>query len=62
MTATEPEAVGEVQDDDMDMDTAARRAEEEASACVSEVVEIMMHEVGTGASLIHRLTDGAWDP
>jgi hypothetical protein len=45
MTATEPEAVGEEDEEDLGVDAAARRAEAEATACVSEVVEIMMGQV-----------------
>ena len=52
MTATESGAVGEVEGVDAGLDTAARQAEEEATACVSEVVEIMMQEVRTKMILI----------
>ena len=45
MTATEPEAAGEVAEEELGVDAAARRAEEEATACVSEVVEVMMGQV-----------------
>jgi len=51
MTATEPEAVGEEDEEDLGVDAAARRAEAEATACVSEVVEIMMGQVRASQSV-----------